>query len=77
MSLRRGRTPGDRRRWATRTSMLVRTIRSHGHFRWKKHDVFLSEVLWGEQVGLLPFDDGMLYRLLCRPAPDRLRQQTR
>ena len=39
-------------------TMLVRTIKSHGHFRWKKHDVFLSEVLWGERVGLLPFDDG-------------------
>ena len=38
-------------------TMLVRTIRSHGHFRWKKHDVFLSEVLWGERVGLLPVDD--------------------
>jgi transposase InsO family protein len=39
-------------------TMLVRTVQSHGHFRWKKHDVFLSEVLWGERVGLLPFDDG-------------------
>jgi hypothetical protein len=36
--------------------MLVRTIKSHGHFRWKKQDVFLSEVLWGEPVGLLPVD---------------------
>jgi transposase InsO family protein len=39
-------------------AMLVRAIQSHGHFRWKKHDVFLSEVLWGERVGLLPVDDG-------------------
>jgi len=39
-------------------AMLVRSVQSHGHFRWKKHDVFLSEVLWGERVGLLPFDDG-------------------
>ena len=39
-------------------TMPVRTVKSHGHFRWKKHDVFLSEVLWGERVGLLPFDDG-------------------
>lgn len=38
-------------------TMLVRSVRPHGHFRWKKHDVFLSEVLWGEQVGLLPEDD--------------------
>ncbi len=38
-------------------AMLVRSVRPKGHFRWKKHDVFLSEVLWGEQVGLLPEDD--------------------
>src|SRR5947209_5604772 len=38
-------------------SMLIRSVRRQGHFRWKKHDVFLSEVLWGEQVGLLPEDD--------------------
>ena len=39
-------------------TMLVRSIHSHGHFRWKKrHDVFLSEVLWGERVGLLPIDE--------------------
>ncbi len=38
-------------------TMLVRSIKSHGHFRWKKHDVFLSEVLWGEPIGLLPVDD--------------------
>ena len=37
--------------------MQVRSVRPHGHFRWKKHDVFLSEVLWGENVGLLPEDD--------------------
>ncbi|MGB8494397.1 MAG: helix-turn-helix domain-containing protein [Candidatus Acidiferrum sp.] len=37
--------------------MLVRSVRPHGHFRWKQHDVFLSEVLWGENVGLLPDDD--------------------
>src|SRR5438445_9634776 len=38
-------------------SMLVRSVRLHGHFRWKQHDVFLSEVLWGENVGLLPDDE--------------------
>jgi hypothetical protein len=37
--------------------MLVRTVRHHGHFRWKKHDVFLTEVLGGESIGLLPQDD--------------------
>jgi len=38
-------------------AMLVRTVRSHGHFRWNKHDVFLSEVLWGERIGLETDDD--------------------
>jgi len=40
------------------STMLVRSVQAHGHFRWKKrHDVFLSEVLWGERVGLLPIDE--------------------
>jgi transposase InsO family protein len=39
------------------SSMLVRSVKSHGVFRWKKHDVFLSEVLWGERIGLLPRDE--------------------
>lgn len=38
-------------------TMRVYSVRSHGHFRWKKHDVFLSEVLWGERIGLLPLKD--------------------
>src|SRR6266849_1235541 len=38
-------------------SMLVRSVRRQGNIRWKKHDVFLTEVLWGEQVGLLPEED--------------------
>ena len=38
-------------------SMLVRSVKSHGGFRWQKHDVFLSEVLWGERIGLLPRDE--------------------
>ena len=29
-------------------TMQVRTVKAHGHFRWKKHDIFLSEVLWGK-----------------------------
>jgi transposase InsO family protein len=37
--------------------MLVRQIKHQGQFRWKKQDVFLTEVLWGEPVGLLPVDD--------------------
>src|SRR5258707_7671589 len=38
-------------------NMLVRSVRRQGHFRWKKDEVFLSEVLWGERVGLLQEDD--------------------
>lgn len=39
-------------------TMLVRSVHSHGHFRWKnRHDVFVSEVLWGERIGLLPQDE--------------------
>jgi hypothetical protein len=38
-------------------TMMVRSVKSHGHFRWKKQDVFLSEVLWGERIGMLPLDD--------------------
>ena len=40
-------------------SMRVRRVKSHGHFRWKTHDVFLSEVLWGEPIGLEENDDGI------------------
>ena len=39
--------------------MRVLTVKSHGHFRWKKQDVFLSEVLWGERIGLLETADGL------------------
>ena len=38
-------------------SMLVRSVKHQGVFRWKKHDVFLSEVLWTERIGLLPLDE--------------------
>ncbi len=38
-------------------TMLVRRVRHKGQFRWKQHEVFVSEVLWGERVGLLPVDD--------------------
>ena len=49
-------------------SMEVRTVKAHGHFRWKKHDVFLSEALWGEPIGLMPVDDG-LYRIYFAQMP--------
>lgn len=63
------RTPGEvyqpsPRKFLSRASepqypsdMLVRTVRCQGHFRWKKQDVFLTEVLWGESIGLLPEDE--------------------
>ena len=39
-------------------TMLVRPVHSKGHFGWKKrHQVFVSEVLWGERIGLLPRDE--------------------
>jgi transposase InsO family protein len=40
-------------------SMEVRMIKSNGHFRWKKKDIFLTEVLWGEPIGLLPIKNGL------------------
>jgi putative transposase len=49
-------------------SMLVRSVRSHGHIRWKHHDVFLSEVLWGENVGLLP-EDGRWFTIYFAQLP--------
>ena len=39
------------------SSMEVRRVKHRGNFRWQKTDVFLTEVLWGEPVGLLPIDD--------------------
>ena len=38
-------------------SMLVRRVHHQGQIRWKKRDVVLSQVLWGERVGLLPVDE--------------------
>ncbi len=37
--------------------MLVRSVHHQGQIRWKKHDVVVSQVLWGERVGLLPVDE--------------------
>jgi transposase InsO family protein len=39
------------------SAMHVRRVRPSGSFSWKKQDVFLSETLIGEPVGLLPLDD--------------------
>src|SRR6202042_2167845 len=40
-------------------SMEVRMVKAHGHFRWKKKDIFLTEVLWGEPIGLMPRGQGL------------------
>lgn len=37
-------------------TMEVHMVKAHGHFRWNKKDVFLTEVLCGEPVGLLPLN---------------------
>jgi transposase InsO family protein len=39
------------------TAMKVRRVFPHGQFFWKDQHVFLSKVLAGERVGLLPIDD--------------------
>ena len=33
--------------------LQVRRVQEHGEFNWKHQHVFLSEVLWGERIGLL------------------------
>lgn len=38
-------------------TMLVRSVRHKGEFSWKNHDVFVSEVLSGERIGLLPVNE--------------------
>ena len=40
-------------------TMQVVTVQSHGWFAWKKRSIFLSQVLWGERVGLEPVGDGL------------------
>jgi len=40
-------------------TMEVRTVKAHGCFRWKKKDTFLTEVLWGEPIGLLPVGNNL------------------
>lgn len=38
-------------------TMLVRTVHKTGCFTWKQYNVFLSEALWSERIGLLPMED--------------------
>ena len=42
------------------TTMKVRRVFEHGQFFFNRHDVFLSKVLAGERIGLLPIDDRYL-----------------
>lgn len=39
------------------TSLLVRRVHLRGQFSWKHDDVFVSETLIGERIGLQPIDD--------------------
>ena len=39
------------------SAMKVRRVHEHGQFWWNAERVFLSEVLSGERVGLLPLDE--------------------
>lgn len=40
-------------------NMQVRTVRSQGHFKWKNKDIFLTHLLWGESIGLLPIGNNL------------------
>jgi transposase InsO family protein len=42
------------------STMKVRRVFKHGQFFFNKHDVFLTKVLAGERIGLLPVDDRYL-----------------
>ena len=50
------------------TAMKVRRVFKHGQFFWQHHDVFLSKVLYGERIGLLPIDD-RYYRVYFATTP--------
>ena len=42
------------------TTMKVRRVFKHGQFFFNQRDVFLTKVLYGERIGLLPIDDRYL-----------------
>ena len=48
--------------------MEVRNVKAQGYFRWKKKDIFLTEVLWGEPIGLMPLG-GCLYTIYFADRP--------
>ncbi len=37
------------------SALRVRRVQKRGAFSWKHEEVFVSEVLWGERIGLLPW----------------------
>jgi transposase InsO family protein len=39
------------------SALRVRRVQNRGEFYWKHQPVFLSEVLWGERIGLLPVEE--------------------
>jgi transposase InsO family protein len=47
-------------------TMLVRSVQQHGRIEWNKHEVFVSEVLWGERIGFLPVDEHMYTVYFCQ-----------
>ena len=49
-------------------ALKVRRVYPHGQFFWKDQQVFLSKVLAGERVGLLPIDD-RYYRVYLAALP--------
>jgi hypothetical protein len=41
--------------------MELRTVTDHGYFSWKGKHIFLTEVLWGEPIGLLPLGGNLFH----------------
>jgi putative transposase len=41
--------------------MELRAVTDHGYFSWKGKHIFLTEVLWGEPIGLLPLGGNLFH----------------
>ena len=59
MSLRRGLIRRASRRWSIPTRCRCARSKATAISAGRRHDIFLTEVLWGEPIGLLPIDDGL------------------
>jgi transposase InsO family protein len=73
------------------SAMKVRRVHEHGQFWWNAERVFVSEVLWGERIGLLAVDDRYYrvyfasfpvacfdsYELRIEPLPDEEEEEAR